>query len=1168
MLTAEEQWRILQQEDRRTGRWKRKKKTLVELLQDMGGFGHDPDSEQAIRKDLERTDTTPPLQYSKDSISECAVSFGESSFWESRKRLFNSWLFQADRPNTWIRKKDLPKLFRFALHRPIMDERTFHWTLQVMNVQLDMSIGDVRKPYTRPTGRSRELMIGLDVDHEKDIHVSTIFRDLLPRETADNMDKAKEEASRRAQQDDEDVQQLTRRQLWAVYEHVQNGSVELEMATWHYRDAFNSDMSNESLITCLQHYGIPTDHIPCDERKARRSSAHSPFSKDVASLRKEVTSIKTREETEVLKELSNYIGLYRGGAFQESEVIPMIQDCLEGLSLGSDAISDILTDLEKDEETCALLMWEDACFYNSSSSSEEEREGSPEAQENILRPVLVPESHPNEGEDLDATEVSSTHRSKSRGMPATENMECRDVFDENVPEASEASEAMSIDKPTASPPANLPDKHLTHGRVNEAESSVQPPATPRLKNASLPPVIEEDKSQIDTETDDEQPRGRARVRRRSSSPENGMTTGIWGLLMPTKEARELAHKLKLPQYTIDEQVRSISRRRTSRRRASRASRAVSFPKSKRKASLALHRDTPSKSPKQGSNSDIFAREGEDQRAFVLSHFDSEAILSEDACMRCSRSPCECAYVSSLPPSSELDDALLSQPPSGNPTFDAKLTDRSRPKPQKESVTLLAWLARLLENDDMLAKLKHLERQCLGTRTTSDAKKILKHMQQSIHDGTMIDISGDDDREALRILNILIRPSKTLVDKSHESDHEVTGEKVPTTSADGCHDRAEEDSDLESSLLNSSPSHKDVRAPPSDPVANAAASQETPSQVTKGEVFPGISSPLAKCVSRSLPTPAPESSAPRTERSSDTEYAVPPSGFNAGTIADLTKADHPPSTETCSTSTGGSKFSSAGGYATGAEIPPDSSARSPPPSIADRGNHVSDQSVDVERDTDYDHFGAPLTKQPHSNFRVTGNSDVETRSSSPGPGVREAHGNVSPPSPRVAVEDVPTSIPPLSSKPLVKELPTSTPPETPRIGHAKLPGKMNATAQSCLKDSAFDSLPLWPSQPGLPKRAGKEWMSMTPKKALEHAKTEAFSQRKSLAFYLEERRVIRARIKKKNDYANSKFSDHRFFQSSSGSAGSSGNATTLALNKLFDKYRGMFRIWLLLLTWPC
>ena len=1162
MLTAEEQWNILQQEDWKTARWKRKKKTFVELLQDMGGFGHDPDSEQAIRKELERTDTRPPLQYSKDSISESVVSFGESSFWESSKRLFNSWLFQADRPNSWIKRRDIPLLFRFALRRPIMDERTFHWILQAMNVQLEMSIGDIRKPYTRPTGRSRELMIGVDVDHEKDTHVSTIFRDLLPRDTADDMDKAREEASRRAQQDDEDVQQLTRRQLWAVYEHVQNGSVELEMATWHYRDAFNSDMSNEALITCLQQYGIPTDHIPSDDRKARRSSAHSPFSKDAESLRGEVESVKTREEREVLKELSNYIGLYRGGAFQEYEVIPMIQHSLEGFPLESNAISDILTDLEKDEETCALLMWEDACFNNSSSSSEEEKEESPRAQENPLRAVFVPESHPNEGEDLSATEVSSPHGSNSRDMPATEIIECRDDFNEVVPEASKA---MRIDQLTASPPAIPPGKRLTHGRVNETESSVQPPATPRPKNASLVSVTEEHNSQMDTETDDEQPRGRAKVRRRSSSPENGMTTGIWGLLMPTKEARELAYKLKLPQYTIDKQVRSISRRRTSRRRASSAKRVVSFPKAKRKASLALHRDTPPKSPKQSDNSDLFAREGEDQRAFVLSHFDSKAILSEDACMRCSRSPCECAHIASLPEGSAPDEALLTKPSSGNPTFDAELTDRSRPKPQTESVTLLAWLARLVGNDDVLARLKHLERLCLGTQTASAAKMIRKHMQQSTHDGTVIDISGDDDREALRILNILLQPSKTLMNKS---DHETTGLEVPTTGADSCLDRVEEGSFLESSLLNSSPSHEYVHAPPSNPVANAAASQEKQSNVTKGEVFQAISPPLAKCVSHYLPTPAPESSAARLECSSDTEYAAQPSGFHAGTIADFATADDPPSTETYSASTGGRKFSAAGGYATGAEIPPDSPARSPSPSRADPGNHISDQLVDVEGDTEYDHFGAPLMRQPHSNFRVTGNSEVETRPSSPGPGVREVPGNVSPPSPRVEVEHMPSSIPPLYPKPLVKELPVSTPPETPRLGFAKLPGEMNATAQSCLKDSAFDSLPLWPSQPGLPKKAGKEWMSMTPKEALEHAKAEAFSQRKSLAFYLEERRAVRARIKKRNDYANSKWSDDSFFQNSNGSGGSSGNATTLALNKLFDKYRGMFHIWLLLLTRPC
>ena len=85
------------------------------------------------------------------------------------------------------------------------------------------------------------------------------------------------------------------------------------------------------------------------------------------------------------------------------------------------------------------------------------------------------------------------------------------------------------------------------------------------------------------------------------------------------------------------------------------------------------------------------------------------------------------------------------------------------------------------------------------------------------------------------------------------------------------------------------------------------------------------------------------------------------------------------------------------------------------------------------------------------------------------------------------------------------------------------------------------------------------MGMTPKKALEYAKEDAFRQRKSLAFYLEQRRAIRPCIKKENEIADSKWSIPRFFQSSNGLSSSSATGTTQALNKLFDKYRGTSNI---------
>ena len=1156
MLTADEQWRIIQQEERRTGRGRRKKKkSFMEQLEDMGGFGYDPDSEQAIREDLERTDTRSPMQYSKESISECEVSFGESSFWESRKRLFNSWVFQANRSSSWMEKKDLPLFFRFALRRPIMDERSFQATLHAMNMQLEIAMGDVRQPNTQPIGRFRELIFGIDVDHKTDIHVSSKFRHILPKGGAENMDKVKEGVTKMSEQDDEDKQQLVRRQLWAVYEHVQNSSVPLETAIWHYRDVFSTpDMSDETLIVCLQQFGIPTDHIPTNERNARRGSAHCPFSSGLESFREEIANnaVPNEKERRIIKELVNYIGLYRGGALQEHEVIPMIQHGLDGLGLEANVISDILTDFDKDEEAAALLMWEDACYNIDTTSSEEESEGSHEEQEKPLRAIFIPHPHVNEGKDHEAAVAPHVDGSKLHDGPATEDLNYQDDFKENGPEQSEA---MSIDRPLMSPPAIPRGKRLTSSHVNDAESSIQPPGTPRPKPASPAPATEDFGSRSDVEFDREPPRDRANAGgRRLSSPENGMTTGIWGLLMPTREARELAYRMKLPQDTIDQQVRSILPRRTKSRRASYAKTVVIFPKSKCKASTVLHGANPPKSPKHGDHSDLFATEGEDQETFVLSHFDRYSIHSEDTCMRCLRLLCECVHGSSPHLRSEPecpeclrqpcicshlpqpDEAIPVVPSNGNPSFGvpmAESADRTRRKPLKQSITLLAYLTRVLDNDDVLASIKHLERLSPADRTVADAKAILDHTYQGIYAGEELDITGNDDREAVRILDALVQSSQTLTDYSHELHSDQKGENDSITSVDGCHDEVGEGPDLGSSLLNSSPGHEKISAPRSNSVASATDFPKSQSNVANGSVFRANSTPLAEELSSYLPTPPPDSSFPPLEFSSDIEDVVQPSHFQASIFSDSSARGDPSRAENYSDAQAGGESSTARGHPSGAEL------QNPPSSTADLNEQVSEHPVGTEVDTDCDTLGAPLTGQPNSGLWGTGNSGVETRP---------------PPSPRPGAKQFPSSIPLPSSRPPLKGFPKSTPPATPSLG-SKVSKTMNAIAKTCLESPGFDSLPLWPAQPGLPEKGGMEWMSMTPKQALEHAKEEAFNQRKSLAFYLEERRAVRNRIKKENNFANSKWSDYSFFQSSHGLSGSSGTAIVPALNKLFDKYRG-------------
>ena len=1153
MSTAEEQWKIIQQEERRTGRGRRKKKTLTEQLREIGGFGHDPDSEQAIREDLERMDTRPSLQYSQESVSEREVSFGESSFWKSKKRLFYSWVFRANRSNSWIEEKDLPLFFRFALRRPIMDERTFQATLHAMDLHFDISMGDVRQPHTRPIGRARELMFGIDVDHERNVHVSNRFRDILPTGAAEKMDRVQKKATRMVQENDEDMQQLIRRQLWTVYEHVQNGSVPLDTATWHYRDAFNiQDLSDEALVICLQQFGIPTDHVPTDGRNTRRGSAKSPFSTGVDSLREAIGDVTAPDvqERKVIDELVNYIGLYRGGALQEDEVVPMIQHCLDGLTLEANSISDILTDLEKDEETAALLMWEDACYYNNTSSSEEENEGSYTEQGNPLRAVLVSHSHSSEVEDGDTVVASPVGKSNTPDGPSTEDMNHQDDFKENKPEQLVA---MSIDQPLMSPPANLPCKLSMYSHVNETESTMQPPGTPRPKPVSLEDAIEECDIQADLEFKRPPPRDRADVdRRRTSSPENGMTTGIWGLLMPTKEARKLAYKLKLPQDTIDAQIRSIMPRRTKRRKASFAKTVVTFPKSKRKASMALPGHTAPKSPKHGDHSDLFAREGEDQEAFVLSHFERDAILLDERCMKCVRLPCECIYGSSPCSRSEpecskclqqpcmcgrpprLDGTIPTAPTTGDSSSDAlkpKMTDRTRPAPSKQSISLLDYLARVLDNDDVLASIKQLKRLSPTDSTINVVKSILDHIQQGICAGEKLDATGVDDREAMSILDHHIQSSQTLSDHSDKLHREATSKS--TLNVDVCHDGVGKGPNLESSLLNSSSGNEHIPASPSITAASAIAFSETQSNIAKGAIFQSNNTPLAKDVSPYLPTPAPESNVLRLESSRDNQDAIQSTRFKAAAVPKSSAAGHPSRAESCTGS------------------PP----QTPLSSTADLSEQVSDHPVNAECDTDCDPLESPLMRHSYLNPRNIGNSKLDTRpSSSFKPGAKELNGNISPSSPTPGSKRSFVNIPPLLPGPPKKEMPKGTPPATPRPSYRFLK-KMKVDARSSSRSTGFESLPLWLAQPGLLGKAGKEWMGMTPTQALDYAKKEAFNQRKSLAFYLEERRAVRTRIKKENDFANSKWSDHSFFQSTNGLSGSSGTATTPTLNKLFDKYRG-------------
>ena len=985
MLTAEEQGKIIQDDDKRLGRDWKKMKTITEQLEGMGGFGQDPDSEQAIMEELNRTDRRAPLQYSQGSVSEYDVLFGQSYFCESRARLFHAWLFQARRRSSWMKEKDLPLFYRFALHRPIMDERSFRKIMRVLNVQLETSRGNARRPYTQPLGRSRQLLFGIDVN-VKDIHPSRKFRNILRSGRAEDKDRARDEAVKMALQDDEETRELVQRQLWTVYEHVQNGSVPFEMAAWHYRDAFNSpDMVDEALVICLEQFGVPTHHIQSNEGKARRDRSRSPT---VSFAELCGHDVETRE---ILTELTDYVKLYRSTSPRVDEVISMIQECLAGLNtVDADTIDDILSDLDIDEGAAAALIWEKAYDNDdesvSSSSSEVENQESHQDQEKPHRAISIPNSHLSEERDHDAPTILAVNESKSQGGSTTEDMDSQNVSKENEPKQLEAS---NTDQPNPIPRATLQHKLPTDGPVDEVDSRMLPPATPKPKLRSVLHATETSESQVSQELDGAPPLDRASARRTRSSPsEEGMTTGIWGILMSIKEARKIAHAMKLPQSTIDEQVRPISPPGRGRR-AKRARSLVIFSKSKRKASIALHKDSRSISPKPGDHSDLFAMEGEDQDSFVLSHFDPRK-QSKFTCERCQCRPCECEYepieYSTLNPTcskclqhlcvcnhiSELDEATQIAPSIeslSSHDSKVKLWLETQPGLSKRSVTLLAYLARNLD-DDALALLKHLEHLASDHAITAHKRNILDLLLQRSYDDkkqdTPEDERGDDDREAVRVLNSIVKSSKELTDYLIKFLCEVAEVGTSAKRADTCHDRVCGGSDLESSLLNSSPKHKPVPTPLSNPVASVAAFLNGQLSVANSRVLQAINTPLAKDDCLTSPTDAQDSSVPHLTSCSKTEDASQPS---------LQRVIHPDSAASDSSRAESHSGSPGGGRPSMAEVSSESPANSPLLSTTKPSDQVSHHLNATEDETD-NTLGAPLMRQPHLSSEDVANSDCE------------------------------------------------------------------------------------------------------------------------------------------------------------------------------------------------
>lgn len=168
-----------------------------------------------------------------------------------------------------------------------------------------------------------------------------------------------------------------------------------------------------------------------------------------------------------------------------------------------------------------------------------------------------------------------------------------------------------------------------------------------------------------------------------------------------------------------------------------------------------------------------------------------------------------------------------------------------------------------------------------------------------------------------------------------------------------------------------------------------------------------------------------------------------------------------------------------------------------------------------------------------------------------------------------------------AQPNINYIRDSMPPMSPRPRFAVLPQaamkgspqEMNSTALMCLRSPEceppesnfpeFDSRPRRISVRRVPGQAGTEWSRLSSSDAIEFAHEQAMSEGKSISLYVQERRAIRAAMKHEREMANSRCLQSSFFTGANGPSPTS--SSIAALNKLFDKYRGMIMSNLL---WAC
>lgn len=647
-------------------------------------YGAEPDDEEVTRYQLDAEDSIPSDNSvaSVGTRNEVSVlgghppQFSASSHREKLASLFVKWCDDAAYMERGIDSHKLPSMFRFALQRPLMPESTLQKTLDEFGINPTLGfLSEMRVEHTVPQGLIRRTLYGLGPDISP--HVSSKYRKVFPKGLSlldGGRHQPEQEVttmhdSRAGTQMHEpwmhckpglgphivSIDECQKHAcLWSLYDLIQHGLVDLDEAPDRYRHILDkADLSNIDLSMRLGDFGLPGHQI-------RNLNVDEFGIPDHSS-----------EETNIIAEITALVELYISGELQADEVVVLIKETLIGLTINMAFLDDLIRDKSRGATSIAESIWEEVAEQHPATDLEARAvkdddvpvqlvsEESAEICHDVLGAGRTVEDAPAMlqaavGAD-ELTDFQKSHKLSKLDSP--QSAICNRLLASNAGQPEDSANSRTamrmpirtlkgdnrlvLDKSRDRSQALDPRPFSDLGFLEELPHTDKLPHTIPPRQQSFMPPGTDDHTEggpwIPYVPKDEIYDGGYM----STSPENGMTSDMFGLSLPTNKAREVAAKLGLPSDYIREQVRSRTPRRVKAKKFLKASINVTFPSRKRKASMTVN-SPRDKMPKRNVIPNLFAQDDDDHEKFIHDHLAWEVLQKlKRYCSSCKRLRCTC-----------------------------------------------------------------------------------------------------------------------------------------------------------------------------------------------------------------------------------------------------------------------------------------------------------------------------------------------------------------------------------------------------------------------------------------------------------------------------------------------------------------------------------------------